>query len=152
MILIELTQGKKAKIDEWNIDIINKYNWYAALCRGHWYAKAYDPATKKKIYMHRLIVKTRVGLDTDHYDGDGLNNLESNLRVCTHSVNIQNQFSKKRFKGVFLRKRDGTFMSQIRIKGITIHLGTYKTEEEAALKYNEYAIKLYGEKANLNII
>ena len=31
-------------------------------------------------------------------------------------------------------------------------LGHFKTKEEAAMKYNEFALKLYGEYASLNVV
>jgi len=41
---------------------------------------------------------------------------------------------------------------QIRIAQKVKYLGSYATEEQAAIVYNEAAIKSYGEFANLNII
>jgi group I intron endonuclease len=48
--------------------------------------------------------------------------------------------------------KNSIWVSVIYHKNKKIHLGAFKTEEEAALAYNNKAIELYGDKAKLNII
>jgi len=47
-----------------------------------------------------------------------------------------------RFKGVTWNKADQKWKGQIKINGKTVHLGLFLTEEDAARKYNEIALKL----------
>jgi hypothetical protein len=84
-----------------------------------------------------------------------LDNRKSNLRECTHAQNAANRNVKKdkvlgRYKGT--KKVDSKWGAKINVKGSSIWLGRYNTEEEAAMAYNEAAIKYYGEFARLNVI
>jgi hypothetical protein len=90
----------------------------------------------------------------DHRDGDGLNNMRSNLRFATSRQNAMNRSkwksSDSRFKGVH---RDGKrWRAIITLGGKRIHLGCFASDEEAALAYNDAALANYGEFAKLNVI
>jgi hypothetical protein len=102
--------------------------------------------------MHRIIANTPDGMETDHRDGDTLNNQVKNLRVCTHSQNLSNARkhinNTSGFKGVF--PHGSNWKVQIRVGGKILHIGVYSTREEAAHAYDKAAIKYHGEFANLN--
>ena len=70
----------------------------------------------------------------DHKDNDKRNNHISNLRVGTNSLNQQNR-SEKYVKGYSWDKNNKTYNSRIRINNKLIHIGCYKTEEEAKQAY-----------------
>jgi hypothetical protein len=59
--------------------------------------------------------------------------------------------SSSKFIGVYKRKRGGWYCSIV-YKRKRYYIGTFKTEVEAAMAYNETALDLYGWKAILNII
>ena len=109
-----------------------------------------------EIAIHRLIAEATDEQLIDHVDGDPCNNRRRNLRLATTAQNVRNRrrHSSKRssqFKGVYLHPRSGWFAAickDYRKK----HLGYFPTEEEAALAYNESAIRLFGEFARLNVI
>lgn len=145
---IQLTRGKVAIVDDWNFDVLSKYNWTAEIRRQRWYAKCV--VNNRSVYMHRVIMNTPTNLEVDHKDLDGLNNRESNLRNVTRSVNAQNQRSKGRYVGVYFDKRDKRIFSAICVNYKTIYLGSFKTRYEAAEAYNEAAIKYFGEFAKVN--
>jgi len=157
MRTIQLTQGQVAKVsDEW-YEKLSQYKWHAwrSPDRKLFYAARHSSrllGNRKLIMMHRIIANTPDGMQTDHIDGDTLNNLPDNLRICT---NAQNQYNRNKygnntsgFKGVFASGKK--WMAQIRVGGNHIYLGTYQTPEEAAQVYDEAAIKHHGEFAKLN--
>jgi len=124
------------------------------------YAGYFEVGHKGKRYLaHRVIWLLITGADPgeyqiDHKDGNRANNKFENLRLATSSQNLSNRGKLKNnagnYKGV-TRHRFG-YVSQIRVNRKQIHIGTFKTEEEAAEAYNQAAIKHHGEYAKLNVI
>lgn len=111
---------------------------------------------RKKFFLHRLIMGViDEDIYVDHKDGDGLNNVKSNLRKCSPSQNSMNRGKTIKnlvgLKGVS-RSKDGKFTVHISVRNVKIHGGTFKTAEEAALKYNELAREHHGEFAYQNPI
>jgi hypothetical protein len=88
----------------------------------------------------------------DHKNRNGLDNQKSNLREATRSQNNANKkptsFSSSRFLGV--SKRYSKWTARITKNGVTYDLGAFKIEDEAAKAYDNKAIELHGEFANLN--
>ena len=109
-----------------------------------------DPKTYK---AHRLawlyIHDEPVPAEIDHIDGDKGNNRISNLRAATPGQNQANTgTSPLNFLGIKgVRAYKGSFRAHIRFDGIGMHLGTFKTVEEAAEAYQEAAVRLHGEFA-----
>lgn len=56
------------------------------------------------------------------------------------------------YAGVTRDKKHPSWLASITKDKIKYYLGSFKTEEEAALAYNKKALELYGENARLNII
>ncbi len=104
--------------------------------------------------MHGLIVGARRGEVVDHKDGDGLNNLESNLRKCTNPENTRNQEkhsnNKSGFKGVHWDKSRGKWKAQIMWNRKQYHLLASDSKEDCAINYNVAAQIFFGEFARLN--
>jgi hypothetical protein len=108
----------------------------------------------KHVYYHREILDVPKGMYVDHIDGNTLNNLRSNLRICSNAENCRNQKirtnNKTGYRGV--RKVKDKFIAQINKVGKATYLGQFKTIEEAVIRYNSEAVKEYGEYAKLNIL
>jgi hypothetical protein len=162
---IPLTKGKVAIVDDDDYEYLRQFKWYYAdryAARGQWIGDIRYSNGKQKlktIRMHRVIMNTPGGMETDHINGNKLDNRKENLRICTGVQNRRNRVKYKNnsigYKGVFIKKKhkNKTFESicaQICVNKKIIHLGTFKTPEEAAKAYNEAAIKYYGEFAQLN--
>src|SRR3990167_502602 len=108
--------------------------------------------------LHSLIVPAPTGYVVDHRDGDGLNNRRSNLRVATPTQNLRNArkmrtinggSTSSSFKGVY-RISDRQFKVTITVDGSQVYGGRFKTELEAARRYDELARKYFGEFARVN--
>lgn len=70
----------------------------------------------------------------DHIDGDKSNNSITNLRLADHSFNIQARIKNKQFA----RSQDNNkFPAHFHYRGKKIHLGTFETQEEANIVYNQ---------------
>jgi len=106
--------------------------------------------------MHRFIVGCAEGLQVDHIDGNGLNNLRENLRICSNNQNQYNQRPRtngsSRFKGVSWHKNEKVWQATIKFNGRQTWLGQFNSEERAAMAYNEAARRMFGEFALLNIV
>lgn len=156
---ILLTKGQVALVDDADYDWLNQWKWNAQSNKHTFYANrtVCVKGIKKGISMHRLIMGlTDRIFEVDHRDRNGLNNQRANLRVCTHKQNavnrggFKNQTSKH--KGVYFHKRDGNWRGGIKNNGITIHLGMFDNETDAAIAYNNKSIELNGEFAKLNAV
>lgn len=101
-----------------------------------------------KGYMHRIIAARAYGpipkgMEVDHINGLRLDNRRANLRLCTRRQNCWNSAArggKSKFRGVHQHREK--WRAQI-----TITLGMYETEEQAATAYQKAAEYFRGEWA-----
>ena len=157
---IKLTLGKKATVDDEDFKYLNKWNWYASKGYNTFYAVRMSGKPRRAILMHRLILKTPKEKDVDHIDGNGLNNQKTNIRNCTRSQNLYNQYRKNScgFKGIrkivinCSKKTYCYYVSRIMVMGKGYYLGCFKTPTSAAIAYNNAAIKYHKGFAKLNIM
>jgi hypothetical protein len=159
---IKLTQNKVTLVDDSNFEYLNQFKWYALRSNNTYYAVRNIRLKNGKqtmVLMHRLIMNTPKRKLTDHKDRNGLNNQNDNLRVCTNSQNAINKSTKRgtsQFRGVYLlkikspKKTYQYWMARITYNNNNIYLGYYKTEQDAAIVYNQKAIELFGNFAVLN--
>lgn len=150
--------SKFALVDDEDFEQINKFKWY--FNRGYAVRSIHMENKQKTEWMHRVVNKTPRELVTDHINGDGLDNRKENLRSCTNQQNIMNQGIPKNnvfgAKGVSLRMRryknkiHNYIKSQIHVNGKQIHLGYFKTVEDASRAYNEASKKYHGEYGRIN--
>ena len=152
---IPLTRGLFAMVDDVDYPRLSAHKWYA---NGTRYVYACRFKDRRTILMHREILGTPEGAETDHANGDTLDNRRGNLRACSKSQNAQNRKlrsgSATGFKGVtWVRdaryRIGGRFIVRLRHKGRCTR-GAFLTAEDAARAYDVMALKAYGEFARLN--
>jgi len=149
-----------AKIDDEDFELVSKSRWYAYSGRNTtlYCGIAKYVGNYKTIHLSlaRFLMNPKKEQIVDHINGDGLDNKRANLRICTVSENCRNQKKQRRntssiYKGVGAFP-GGKFRAYISHNGKYQHIGLFKTEEEAAIAYNFYAKKYFGEYANVNKI
>ncbi len=151
-------------VDDEDYDYLNQYKWRIAKSKNTCYATRNITLIDQKnlglpmsIRMHRDIMGVALQNEKiiDHINHNGLDNQRSNLRICSLAENQANRQKIKQghsiYKGV-TKNRNSGWMVKIQANGIPKYVGVFTDEEEAALAYNEAAIKLFGEFANLNVI
>lgn len=146
---IPLTRGMFALVDDEDYEFLSQWKWF---CDSNNYAAR---GCKERILMHRLINKTPEGLDTDHINGNRLDNRRSNLRSAHRWQNAVNRPRQSNntsgFKGVSLHKRNGKWQAWVIQNKIQYHLGYFQTKYDAAAAVDREALKRTGEFARLNL-
>lgn len=152
---IVLTQGKTALVDDADYDLLNEHKWYADK-KGNVYYAAGRNKKGQKIYMHQVILNAPGTAQTDHINGNGLDNRRVNLRACNTAQNQWNQRlrcdNKTGFRGVSVVTDvpQKPFRVQIQVNNKVIHIGYYHTTEQAAQAYDKAALKHHGKFASTN--
>jgi hypothetical protein len=151
---IPLTKGRMAIVDDQDFEWLSTYKWYFNSQKGYAATpKKMQDGTTKTISMQREIMNTPAGMETDHINGNKLDNRRENLRVATHTQNQSNRGKQKNntsgFKGVILL--NGKWYRQIKYKWKNYHGGPFNTPEEAAADYDRAALELHGEFSNTNL-
>jgi hypothetical protein len=138
---ITLTNGERVIFDKEDGPRIAEYRWH--LNAG--YAAADRPIVKgkrlPKLYMHRLIMGYRQGLEVDHINGNKLDNRRINLRVCTRA---ENQRNARHVSGIYYNTRRKEWIAQITVHYHNIVTGYFKTAAEASASYRTAAKLLHG--------
>lgn len=155
-IRVPLTRGKFALVDKCDAELILGVKWVASPNGNTWYAQRTvrrEDGRRTTQKMHQLLTGWK---QTDHANGDGLDNRRANLREAT---NAQNQFNTgpqvtntSGFKGVHRspRLRTPSWVATIQAGGVRRFLGTFASPAEAAQAYDEAARELHGGFAFLN--
>lgn len=154
---VTLTKGYVAVIDAADVPLVDGFNWCAEVnARPDGTIKAvyarrkdYSGLKGKTIHMHRLIAGTPDGLETDHEDGNGLNNRKTNLRSATKAQNGRNRGKNANntsgFKGVSFRKDIGKWMSKIAVDRKQRFLGFFRCPTAAHFAYVRASADVHGE-------
>lgn len=151
MKIIPLTKGKQVVVDDVDFETLNKYKW----CFASGYAVR--KVNNKRVFMHRFLmgVKDRKQF-VDHKNCDPLDNRRENLRLCTPAQNSMNRKKSKNntsgYNGVVWYKQYNKWRVQLKYKRKQMAFGCYDDIKDAAKRYNEVAIKLFGEFAQLNLV
>lgn len=166
---VPLSRGYVALVDDEDYEWLSAFKWcfrgsakepdYGYAVRGWRYTDAEGNSRYKGVAMHREIMGADGKERVDHVNGDRLDNRRSNLRLATDSQNGLNRGKHRRvaavssqFKGVYREQRRKNKIWGVRIQaaGKYVYVGSYETEEEAALAYDAAAKRHHGEFARLN--
>jgi len=142
---IPLTQGKSAIVDDADFAAVSGFKWYAHKIRHNFYAARHAEKNGKRIvvYMHRVIIQTPAGKETDHRNGDGLDNRKRNLKICTRTENGANRprlnsNNKSGHGGVYWYEKTKKWRAQISRNGRVKCIG-YFTRKSDAIKARKIA-------------
>jgi hypothetical protein len=168
-VIIELTQGKQAVIDDDDYNLVKDYTWTwdRSYPHSNGYAKTYIRVgtgringvrrPRAQLRMHSLIAAA-MGIkgEADHKDCDGLNNRRSNLRPATRIQQMMNTRKRlgcysSQYKGVQWNPQRQRWVANLKYRGRLYRLGSFKSEVEAAEKYDDWAETLFGDYARLNL-
>lgn len=153
-IEIKLGNGHVALVDHCDLELVERYAWQFRMGYAATFIRRED-GKKRWIMMHRLILKTPPGLQTDHINHDRLDNRRCNIRVATAAENAMNRPPKRTsltgYKGV-RRTPAGKYVATIAISGTNKYLGTFPTAEAAAREYNLMAQEFFGPYCYLNLL
>lgn len=155
---VPLSQGLFAIIDEVDAKRVGMFNWSAVRGGNNTYAQRNTPKDERELGRPRVIKLHRYILDfpesqIDHKDGNGLNCRRSNLREATNIENGRNSrlrhHNSSGYKGV-VKTKNNTWQAVIKYDETQHFLGHCPTKEDAARRYDLYAIVYHGEFAKLN--
>ena len=109
----------------------------------------------KIIYLHRLIMNiTEHNIQIDHIKHKRYDNRKSQLRISNNELNNRNKGLVKRnttgITGVYYRSKTNSWYAQIKVNYKIIHLGTFRTKEEAAIARRQAEEKYFGEWSYTN--
>ena len=159
---ISLGDGKYAHVDDQDFHKLLGYDWIAKPSKGKngttytEYAifREYVLGKRISVRMHRLILDAPDGVHVDHIDGNGLNNMRSNLRICTAKDNQGNRrkfsITSSQYKGVCWNKKTSKWRAQLSSSRQRIFVGEFDSELDAAHAYDSAALQYFGEFARVN--
>ena len=154
---IKLTKNKTTFIDDEDYEWLSEWKWnYGSGGYAVRNSRKDECEKRKTILMHRIIIGTKKGEETDHINGNRLDNRRSNIRPCMriqnrHNTNI-NKNNTSGFKGVVWYEPTKKWRATICINWKIKSLGYFKNKKEAAIAYNNAAKVYYGNFAKLNLI
>jgi len=142
------TNGMEIFVSDDKFELASKRKWYASN-RGHtYYAVSTD---RNRIYLHQYLTDYE---QTDHINGNGLDCRDENMRECTGSQNLANRRKQSgrtsKFKGVTWNKYHNKWRVRVTRRWVTIHIGYFDDEIEAAKAYDIAAREHFGEFAKTN--
>lgn len=138
-------EGKFAVVDKADAWLVEKHNW--CMDSGGY---VHTRLGSSLVRLHQFLLP--FSKETDHIDGDKLNNRAVNLRPVTRSQNVRN-CGKRRdntsgFKGV--RPCGNKWRAVLTIGKKKHHLGMHHDPYAAALAYDRAARSTFGEYARTN--
>ncbi len=154
---IPLTQNKIAIVADEDFPFLSQYKWRTQKGPdGHLYARTRINANGiiTHPYMHTLLMNPSCQQMVDFKDGNGLNLLRGNMRLCSNKEDAQNrrQQSNNRsgYKGISWGTKENKWVAFITVDGVHKRIGTFTNAIDAAQAYDDEAKKYFGSFAQLN--
>ena len=101
--------------------------------------------------MHRMLVNCKDGDIIDHRNRNRVDNRRCNLRIATRQLNGMNRGANKNsrtgVKGVGFDMKSKRYIARMVVDGMSIHLGTFRTQEEAQMARQKAEERYFGEFA-----
>lgn len=133
-------------VDACDVEVLSRYRWYFHRKHGVPVYVATRSNGNKHLLLHRMLMDTPKGMETDHINGNTFDNRRCNLRIATTS---QNGLSYRKlphntsgFRGVFFHKATGKWESRITIDGKKEHLGLFITALAASNAYRNRQLEV----------
>lgn len=153
---IKLTQNKYTLIDNNWFDYLSSWSWYFDGRYAVREARDSEGVGRKLVYMHRVVMGDPYntnGLEVDHKDSNGLDNRNKNLRWATRAENCRNKVIRScntsGYVGVSFHKGMKKWRARIWVNKVEIIIGYFISKDDAALAYNDSALKYFGKFAKL---
>jgi hypothetical protein len=139
---IKLSNGMVVVVDDLDYEELARHNWwyhadgyaYRQVCKGR--TKTYRGKVDS-ILMHRAIMQTPDGMDTDHINMNKLDNQRHNLRITNRTQNNFNtgihSNNTSGYRGISWNKRLKRWRVYIGGSLNRTELGHYKNIKEAVL-------------------
>jgi Holliday junction resolvase len=128
-------------IDTEDIELLSQYRWYFHRKKGVPVYIATRSNGNDYKFLHRMVINTPIGMETDHINGNTFDNRKCNLRVVTTSQNGLSCRKLSRntsgFRGVHFHKGTGKWESQIVINGKQEFLGLFEDRHLASVAYED---------------
>lgn len=145
-----------AKVSDEDFAAVSQYNWTHH--NGGYVCAKIDG---RMTLLHRFIMARKFGCEgfrfVDHINHDKYDNRRENLRIADDVTNARNRQKTAgcvcRYKGVTrrtLKSGEYRYIARVFVNHKVHYGGSYKTEEEAAMAYNEMAAELFGDFACVN--
>jgi len=132
IVPIRLFDGSWTWVDPDTAERFALWNWRLKDARG--YVQITQDGQRHR--LHRMVVDAPAGKVVHHVDGNPRHNWRDNLRLCDKAqdtwVRRKVENCSSRFSGVHWNARAGLWRAQITVKGITLSLGQFQSEESAA--------------------
>jgi hypothetical protein len=143
-----------ALVDDEDYDELNRWTWRKSK-KGRAVRSYRIKGKRIQAFMHRTIINAPDGVKVDHIDGNGTNNVRSNLRLATGAENCQNarkiRKASSQYKGVYFCEPGAKpWRARIQYFGKRITIGSFASEVEAAQAWDAAARQYHGCFARLN--
>ena len=152
-VAIPTTKDQVAIIHIIDYAVVSQYKWRARYDKhtGSHYSvtNIYSSGKQSELSMHRLITDAKKGDVVDHKNGITMDNRGSNLRITDSMNNARNRKTRSDNKsgvpGVRFNTNSGCWYASYNTGGKRVHIGTYKTKEEAVAARLAVVTVEYGE-------